>query len=378
MATWARRVKVPAPQPRREVGKLRVGIVSGHVQTHSVWDALMRGWVEHLDRDRFELHLFHTGTGRDDETKWAASRVEQLHQGLGEWTAWVKAVSDARLDVVIYPEIGMDATTLRLASLRLARVQLAAWGHPLTSGLPTLDGYVTAEAFEPQDAQQHYTEKLHALPRLGSAYRPYGTRPQAPDLAQWGLAPTDRVLLAPGAAFKYGPREDALWVAIAQRCAPCKLVFFRGNDQHAARLEQRLRFAFEAAGMDFDAHVRFVPWLPQASFFGLLQRADVFLDSVGFSGFNTAMQAVECGTPIVAWEGRFARGRFASGILRALGMQEWVADTREAYVEKVARLCEDALLRQQVKSNLLERRKALYDDQASVQALAALLEKLAG
>jgi predicted O-linked N-acetylglucosamine transferase (SPINDLY family) len=376
MAAWARKVKVPAPAAASG-GTLRVGIVSAHIHRHSVWDALLRGWVEHLDRSRFELHLFHTGTAQDAQTKWAAAQVKQLHQGAGDWMAWAKVLSDARLDVLVYPEIGMDSTTVRLAALRLARVQLAGWGHPLTTGLPTIDGYVSAEAFEPPGAQAYYSEKLLALPRLGCAYRPYGTAPEAVDLRPWGIAPDDRLLVAPGAAFKYAPAEDALWAAVARRCAPCKLVFFRGNAQHAQAFEQRLRAAFAAAGVDFDASVRFLPWQPQAAFFGLLQRADVFLDTVGFSGFNTAMQAVECGTPMVAWEGSFLRGRFASGILRALGLQEWIATTHEAYADKVARLCGDAALRKDVRAQIAARRAALYDDRESVQAFAEALERLA-
>lgn len=376
MAGWARKVKVPAPAPAHG-GQLKVGIVSAHIQSHSVWHALLRGWVEHLDPARFELHLFHMGTTQDGETRWAASRVHRLQQGLGDWPAWAQAISDARLDVLIYPEIGMDATTVRLAALRLARLQLAAWGHPITTGLPAMDGYLSAEAFEPAGAQQHYSERLLALPRLGCAYRPYGTRPEAPDLSAWGIAPEDRLLVAPGVAFKYGPREDALWLDIARRCAPCKLVFFAGSDAHAARLQQRLRAGFVRAGVDFDALVRFLPWQPQAAFFGLLQRADVFLDTVGFSGFNTAMQAVECGTPIVAWEGRFLRGRFASGILRALEMDEWVANTPAAYAEKVARLSADAALRQEVRAQIATRRQRLYDDRASVETLADTLLRMA-
>jgi predicted O-linked N-acetylglucosamine transferase (SPINDLY family) len=376
MAGWARKVQVPKPAPRVAGGKVRVGIVSAHIHAHSVWHAILRGWVEHLDPERFELHLFHTGTLRDAETRWAESRVARLQQGLGDWIAWARAVSDARCDVLLYPEIGMDATTVRLASLRLARVQLAAWGHPLTTGLPTIDGYLSAQAMEPADAQAHYTERLHALPGLGCAYRPYGTQPQVPDLSAWNIAPDDRILLAPGVAFKYGPREDALWVDIARRCAPCKIVFFSGNDDHAGRLQERLRAAFAAAGVDYDSAVRFIPWQPHAAFFGLLQRADVFLDTVGFSGFNTVLQAVECGTPIVAWEGRFLRGRFASGVLRAMGMDEWVAETHDGYAQKVARLCADSALRAQVRKEIAAKRVALYEDKASVDALAALLEAL--
>lgn len=378
MGKWAARMKLPAPAPRRGDERMRVGIVSAHLHGHSVWHAIVRGWVEHLDPGRFELHLFHTGEVEDEETRWAEGRAAALHRRVGDWGAWARSVSGARLGVILYPEIGMDATALRLASMRLARVQLAGWGHPLTTGVPTLDGYVSAEAFEPPGAQEHYTETLHPLPRLGCAYGPYRTRAKEARLHDHGIAPNERLLVAPGQAFKYAPRDDVLWVDIARRCSPCKLVFFRGSDGHAAALEQRLRAAFADAGVDFDAHVRFLPWLPQAEFFGLLQRADVFLDTVGFSGFNTAMQAVECGTPIVAWEGRFMRGRFASGILRAMALDAWVADTHAAYAQKVQRLWEHEGLRAEVKAQLAQRRSALYADKASVDALAHLLERLAG
>ncbi len=378
MATWARKVGVPAPVRAAGAKKLRIGIVSAHIHSHSVWHAILRGWVEHLDPASFELHLFHTGNARDAETEWASRRVAHLRQGVGDWKAASKLISDSRLDVLIYPEIGMDSTTVRLASLRLARVQLASWGHPLTTGLPTIDGYLSAEAFEPADAPLHYTEKLITLPRLGCCYRPFGVTPAKLDLAAFGIAPGDRVLLCAGTPFKYAPRDDALWVDIARRCAPCKLVFFRdASGQLAALLEQRLRGAFEAAGVSFEASVRFLPWQPHAAFFGLLDRCDVYLDSVGFSGFNTTMQAIERGTPVVAWEGEFMRGRFASGILRQAGLAEWVADSAAGYAERVERLCADRGLRERVRGQIVAQRASLLDDRATVAALAEHLIRLA-
>ena len=377
MATWAKRAKVPPPAAARPGERLRVGLVTAHGPHPSVAHALLRGWVRHLDRERFELHLFHVGRDGDDDMRWAQGQVASLQPALRDWAACAKAVSEARLDVVIYPGLGADASTLRLASLRLARVQLAGWGHPLTTGLPTIDGYLSAQAFEPAAAAEHYSESLHALPGLGCAYRPSGARPEAPQWATWGIAPGDRLLVAPGPAFQYGPREDALWVEIARRCAACKLLFFRGDDGLAARLEQRLRAAFAAAQVEFDAHVRFVPRPSPAAFFGLLQRADVVLDPVGCSGFDLAMQAVECGTPLVAWQGGFLRGRFASGILRSLQLDEWIADSHAAYADRVVRLCEDAAVRERVRQQIVARRGALYDDVASVQALGALLQQLA-
>lgn len=379
MARWARKVKVPDPAPPDGRARIRLGIVSAHVHSHSVWHAVLRGWIEHLDPSRFEIHLFHTGAMRDSETEWAARKVARLHHGLGEWFEWAKAISDGRFDVMIYPEIGMDAITVRLSALRLARVQLAGWGHPITTGLPTMDGYISAQAFEPEDGASHYAESLIALPGLGCAYRPYGIAPQAPDLSGWGIGPADSLLLCAGTAFKYAPREDALWVDIARRCDPCKLVFFRkARDTLADRLAQRLRTAFDAAGADFERSVRFIPWQPQPAFFSLLQRAGAYLDTVGFSGFNTAMQAVECGTPVVAWEGRFMRGRFASAILRQLELDEWIADSHETYALRVAQLCADGAQRAAVRHAMEQRRSRLYGDRSSVDALAARLLALAG
>ena len=66
------------------------------------------------------------------------------------------------------------------------------------------------------------------------------------------------------------------------------------------------------------------------------------LDTIGFSGFNTAMQAVGSGLPIVTREGRFMRGRLASGLLKRMGLPELVAQSEEEYVAMAARLARDA------------------------------------
>jgi predicted O-linked N-acetylglucosamine transferase (SPINDLY family) len=366
MAGWARKAGLSTPV-RRRPPKWRVGIVSAHVHSHSVWHALIRGWIEHLDPARFELDVFHTGRTRDAETEWAARRVSRLHHGARDWKAWARVVTESSIDVLLYPELGMDATTIKLASLRLAQLQLASWGHPITSGLPTIDGYVSAQAFEPSDAADHYTERLILLPRLGCCYRPYGTRPAAVDFNAMGIGKDDKVLLCAGTPFKYTPRHDAVLVDIARRCNPCKLVFFRNPSSSLADLlQQRLQAAFDAAGLPSADMLRFVPWQAQAEFFGFLDRADAYLDSLGFSGFNTAMQAVERGTPIVAFEGRFMRGRFASAILRQAGLDEWVADTPQGFIDRVTRLVSSGAERAAVSSQLAASRTALWDDSAGV------------
>jgi protein O-GlcNAc transferase len=74
--------------------------------------------------------------------------------------------------------------------------------------------------------------------------------------------------------------------------------------------------------------LHFIRWLNFEEFHCLLGRADVMLDTIGFSGYNTATQAMECGLALVTREARFLRGRLASGSLRRMDLQELIVQTK--------------------------------------------------
>jgi predicted O-linked N-acetylglucosamine transferase (SPINDLY family) len=282
------------------------------------------------------------------------------------------------LDVLLYPEIGMDGTSLKLASLRLAPVQAASWGHPETTGLPTVDYYLSAEDFEPPGAQAWYREKLITLPGLGCIYEPHNTAFDASPVDNLALNRSGVLLLCPGTPYKYLPRHDAIFIEIARRMPECRFVFCHDTQPSVSRMvENRLRAAFAGAGMRFDDHVSFVPRQSRAGFFGLMQIADFCLDTIGFSGFNTTMQAVECGLPVVGYEGRFMRGRFASGILRHMRLSELVATTDEQYVELVAKLASDVAYLQRVRAGIAEAAPGLFGDPSPLPALEDFLERAA-
>jgi predicted O-linked N-acetylglucosamine transferase (SPINDLY family) len=108
-----------------------------------------------------------------------------------------------------------------------------------------------------------------------------------------------------------------------------------------------------------------------------MKYADVFLDTIGFSGFNTAMQAMECSLPVVTREGRFMRGRLASGILRRTGLTELIAENESDYVTIVVRLVKDADYRRQIRHRIESTRHTLSGDLAPVRALENFLINVA-
>ena len=253
-------------------------------------------------------------------------------------------------------------------------MQVTTWGHPETSGLPTIDYYLSAQDMEPADGQAHYTERLVTLPHLGCSYQPTRIAPADPGLAELGSASDAPVFVCPGVPFKYAPQHDKVLPRIARALGRCRFVFFRhGSGELSNKLRRRLELAFARDGLDFGDFGVFVPWLDRPSFYGLLQRADVLLDTIGFSGFNTAMQAVESALPIVTVEGRFLRGRLASGILKRMGLQELVASSPEEYVAVATRLARDGEYRKGIRRRIEASRHILFDDDAPIRAMETFL-----
>ena len=373
--------------------KMRIGIASAHIRDHSVWNAIVKGWIQHLDKTRFEIWLFRLGRKTDEETARAKAEVAHFEDKPKNLQEWVKAIRDAQLDALIYPEIGMDPLTTQLAALRLAPVQAGSWGHPETTGLPTLDFYFSADGLEPVDAQANYSEQLVRLPNLGVYVEPLQPFIAAPDFKRLKLPDDVPLLLCPGTQFKYSPLSDQVWARVAKGLSmgggqsgwtrmanrlrgkkAGRLVFFRGgNAAMDALLAKRLRRAFDAEQVDFDAYVSIVPYLDRPRFFGLMQHAALMLDTVGFSGFNNAMQAIETGLPVLAREGNFMRGRLASAIMRRMDLPELVARTDEEFIESAVRLTLDPTRCQALRVEIAARRGILFNDLEPVRALERCL-----
>jgi predicted O-linked N-acetylglucosamine transferase (SPINDLY family) len=104
-----------------------------------------------------------------------------------------------------------------------------------------------------------------------------------------------------------------------------------------------------------------------------MQQAALLLDTVGFSGFNNALQAIEAGLPVLAHEGTYMRGRLASGIMRRMDFPELVASTDEAFIEMAIELTANDSRRAELSVEIANRRKILFHDAEPVRALERCL-----
>ena len=367
---------VALPPPPLPGERIRVGVVSPGFYLHSNWKIPIKGWIGQLDRSRFEVFGYHLGSTRDAETEVAAAMCARfVHRPL-EADGWRREILADAPHVLIYPGLCMDNVSGQLAAQRLAPVQMTSWGHPETSGLPTMDYFLSSDLMESPDADSHYTERLVRLPNLSIYYEPDQFPPAFVTRSELGLRDQATAFWCGQSLFKYLPQYDDVFPRIAKAAGDCQFAFIRhqGGEGVNDLFRQRLDRAFAAHGMTMADHCVFLPRLGADRFVAAIGQCDVFLDSIGWSGCNSTLESLPHNLPIVTLPGPLMRGRHSAAILQMMGVTETIASTLDDYVELAASLARDPDQRAAIGRTIAERKHVLYGDRACITALEDLID----
>ncbi|WP_322703267.1 tetratricopeptide repeat protein [Nostoc sp. DedQUE04] len=357
--------------------KVRIGIVSGFLSSHSNWKIPIKGWVENIDRSEFELFGYYTGDKKDYSTMSATKTFDKFVQGVRSTEQWCEVITKDRLHILIFPEFGMDPMALKLGCLRLAPIQMTSWGHPETSGLPTIDYYLSSDLMEPENAQEHYTEKLVRLPNLSIHYMPLAIPPEEIKKPDIGLKEDDIFFWCCQSLYKYLPNHDDVFPSIAKELGNSKFVFIKSKSEEITeKFRQRLNHAFAELGLDYQNHCLFLSFLNDRKFAGTTAIANVFLDSIGWSGCNSTLESIAHNIPVVTLPGELMRSRHSLAILQMMGIEETIASNKSEYVQIAIRLGKDAKYRQYISQQVAENKHKLYGDLKPVRALEDFILQL--
>lgn len=364
------------PPPRKDGEPLRIGVVSGFFRNHATWNFPVRGLLSALDRKRFALYGYHTGSRNDRHTDLAREACTRFVEGDFSLESLCRRILADRLHLLLYPEIGMNRLVIRLSALRLAPVQCVSWGHSTTSGLPTMDYFLSSDLMEPEDGVEHYSERLVRVPHLGVYYPPPAIETVEVSRQELGIKDDAVLYLCLQSLFKYLPRYDELFPRIALKTGDCQFVFLIGNQSTPVVdiFRRRLADAFARHGLKSEEFVLFLPYLDDRRYYSLYRCADVFLDSIGWSGCNTTMDAVARELPVVTLPGSLMRGRQSMAILTRMGVTETIATSMDDYVRIAVRLGTDLVWRKEIVERMATCKQRLYDDRESIDYLERFFE----
>ncbi|MGC9505976.1 tetratricopeptide repeat protein [Baaleninema sp.] len=361
----------PKPMPPRSAnGKLRIGYVSYFMKISSI-SKLSLGWLKHADREGFELYSYHLGRQEDAVSKRFkkySDRFQQFDDAKVEDIAQQILKDD--LHILVFIDIGMYPKSTLLAAMRLAPVQCTTWCHPVTSGLPTVEYFLSCELMEPENAEEHYSERLILLPNIGVSYEKPNVSPPQKNRKDFQLDESAIVYLSCQSLYKYLPQYDYIFAEIARRVPEAQFAFLSHEEEAITDLfRRRLDRAFSKVGLAVDRFCKILPRLDQVSYWNLNQVSDIYLDTLSWSGGNTTLEAIACDLPIVTCPGEFMRGRHSYAILKMLGIPETIATTEAEYIDIAVRLGLDANWRQEIVAKTRQYRDRVYEDTTCIDAL---------
>ncbi|MGB0670022.1 MAG: tetratricopeptide repeat protein [Rhodospirillales bacterium] len=356
-----------APKGRR----IKVGFISTFFHNHSI-GKLNRAYIRDMDRRRFEvtLYRFQPVTGGFALTMdEAADRVTVLPESdLAQAQA---AIAADELDALIYTDIGMSTATWHLAQARLAPLQAVTIGHPVTSGLPSLDVFLSSDLYEEPGSESQYSERLVRFSHANFSYdRPPVTGPAA--RADFGLDKAATVYLCPQTLVKLTPAFDPLLKGILEGDPKAQVVLV--TDTLGGAWAERLQARLETSLGSQAKRVRFVPRQSGEAYFALLAMADVNLDVPSFSGGNTSLESLSLGVPVVTQRGAFLRGNVTAGLYRSLGWESCVARNDADYLRIALDLGLDATARAAAKATVKRLAPGLFHRSEPVRELESFLE----
>lgn len=333
--------------------KLRIGYISRNFYKQAV-SCYMVNRIIHHNKDKFNISIFALGDHHDEMSELFKKNCDFFQQlpDLTDISGIIHSIIKQDLDILIYADIGMDPLTYALSGLQLAPIQCAMVGHGTSTGMPTIQYYISGD-FEASDAHCQYREKLVKLPNLGAAQY----MPLTPEikLSRKDLdIPEDAVIFISCAnGIKHGSSRDEVFIQILKNASNAWIVLkpFSSHSSIDYKYTMRLTGKAKKAGVGERLII-----LPPIAFtkhvLGLLAISDVQLDSYPYGGWTTNMEALYMGLPIVTQEGSLSRSRWGAGMLRALDISEGIAANEQEYVDWAVKFATNKELRQKISTKI--------------------------
>ena len=322
--------------PPRGDGKVRLGIVSPDLRSHSVaW--FIEPLFEHLDRSKFELVVYQTNALADAVT----TRLRAL---VPMWRV-MDTVSDAglaeaiyadRVDVLVELSGHTHAHSLGCMHLRPAPVQLTYLGYPNVTGVRSMDGRVVDGWTDPVGVDEAGCEALVRMDRPFVCYKPPREQRAV------GPLPCSRLGRVTFGSFNNAQKLNevtmALWARVLE-AVPVSRLLLKGVAFSEVALREQVLARFAAHGAD---RVEILPRAATtAEHLALYDQVDIGLDPLPYNGTTTTCEALWMGVPVVTLAGGTHAGRVGVSLLEAVGLGELVAGDEAGYVRIAAALAGD-------------------------------------
>ena len=355
--------------------KIRVGFISEFLTRHTV-GKLFGGLIKNIDRKKFEVVIFHTQRTKKsinkNEIDNISDKVINLSNRIKEQHSQVE---NENLDIIFYPEIGMSQTIYFLAFARLASVQIVSFGHPETTGINTIDYFLSSTLLEPNNKKK-YSERLICLSQLPLYYQPPQSLGPLKNRKDLELPENARLYGCPQSLFKLHPDFDSILAEILFK-DPEGYIVLIGGEGKEKYWSEILKKRWSKNYTILNKKVLFTKTLSLLEFISLCKCVDVLLDPLHFGGGNSFLESMLVGTPSITMpETHLKTNVIAAAYKQMKILNPPIVQNEKDYVNLAVKLAQDD------KKNLSLREKSkiaankyLYNNLKALKEFEQFLEE---
>lgn len=341
---WGRIAEARAPNLKLDTlagdpqRRLRVGYVSPDFREHSVASFILPVLRQH-DRSRFEVWCYSNLPKPDEMTQ----RIKGVVDGWRD----IDRLSDAEaahliredhIDILIDLSGHTSNSRLSIFAAKLAPLQITYLGYPNTTGLRAIDCRITDGVADPISEDVWYSEELL---RLEGCFLCYEPDPSAPEVAPLPSLASGHVTFGSFNNFsKINPGLLRLWAEVLKRVHGSRLLLkcpALTDETVKARVSADLQeLGIDAERINLLGHTR-----TRQEHLALYAKVDIALDTFPYNGTTTTCEALWMGVPVLSLAGKHHAGRVGASLLNAAGLNDWLADTPEAFVATAQSMAND-------------------------------------
>lgn len=329
----------PHANERDPQRQLKIGFVSGDFCNHAVAHFITPILEELATQPQFALYAYYNNSRVDSVTV----RIAQL---LPNWLPVTHLSQEALAERIradgIDILIDLSGHTAKNCLLAFARkpapIQMSWIGYPLTTGLQSIDYYLSDRFFSPpEEFAGHFTEKLIFLPTIA---------PFLPSEHADGILPAP-VLTNKYLTFgsfnrpnKLNRQTIARWAKVL-RAIPDARMLLAAMPEAGPHPVLTAWFAEEGIGAE---RLIFEPRANMADFLAMHHRVDICLDTAPYGGGTTTFHGLWMGVPTLTIAGPTAPSRAGTSILRHVQLDEFIARDDEEFVSKAQYMAANPML----------------------------------
>ncbi|TRU10390.1 MAG: FkbM family methyltransferase [Microcystis sp. Msp_OC_L_20101000_S702] len=334
--------------------KLKIGYVSPDFKRHPV-GKFIAPIIKHHDRQKFEIYCYGEIQKVDEITEEIQSSCDHWRSTLGLTDAEViEQIKQDQIDILIDLAGHTDDNRLPIFFSKPAPIQASYLGYFATTGIPTIDYWITDHHLHPVDTEEKTSETIWRLPRCYVAYQP---SPEALEVNPLPALSSEYITFGCLNNFsKLNPFLLSLWAKILQALPQSRLILkshYHNLDDPEEK--QSVELFLQEQGFNLE-QVELIdsPTLAE-DYFALYHRIDIHLDTFPYNGCTTTCDALWMGVPVLTLAGDRKIQRMGNSLLQAIGLGDWIAHSPEEYVNKAITFAQDLEAIASLRTSLRER-----------------------